>query len=404
MPAAAHKVDISVQVGGLTFANPFILPSAQTARTGKMIRRAFQLGWAGAVTQTIVPDPALLTNVTPRLVSHRVGQDVIGIVNIEVTSQRSIDEWTIDIRELKQEFPEKPLVASIAADSMTGWRRLALACGAAGVSGLELNVSIPHALIERGGGAAIGVDPVRAGLVTQWVKDVFDGPIWVKLTPDAVDIADVGRAAVAAGAAALTVANNPRAIGGFDIEGLVPRPSVDGQTAFGGYAGSSVKPIIMRSVAEVAAALPRTPVLACGTTTTWEDAVESLLFGASLVQVYTPVLSQGYGLIAELTAGLLDYMERHRFGSLGEFRGLALSTLRAHSSLSRNYSVVAVNDAGRCVRCGVCSAACRDAGYQAIEWRVGELPHIDSAACVGCGLCAALCPPESLDMRPRAAQ
>src|SRR5262249_28881548 len=157
-------------------------------RTGSMLRRAFQAGWGGAVTQTITVDPALSRNVSPRLLAYRSNGEVIGLLNIELTSPRPLADWAKDIRQLKEEFPDRPLLASIAGTSRDEWRILAEGCARAGADGLELNVSIPHGLTERGGGAAIGASAEATARATSWAVESCDLPVWVKLTPDACDL------------------------------------------------------------------------------------------------------------------------------------------------------------------------------------------------------------------------
>jgi dihydropyrimidine dehydrogenase (NAD+) subunit PreA len=398
MSPSAGRPDLAVRVGELQFRNPFLLPSAQASRTGSMLRRAFAAGWAGAVTQTITADPAATVNVAPRLLGYRIGGELSGLLNIELTSPRPLAVWRRDIADLKKEFPDRPLLASIAGASRDEWQALAWKCAEAGADGLELNVSIPHGLTEQGGGAAIGVSPDATARVTEWVVDATRLPVWVKLTPEAADIRAVGEAAAAAGASALTAVNNVRGLPGFDIETLRPRLSVNGLTTYGGYAGPALKPIVLRCVAELASVVPPVPVVACGSTSNWQDAVESLLWGATAIQVYTAVLERGYGIIGELLEGLSRYLERHERSRLAEIQRLALQALRPHSALSREHRVQARNDETRCVRCGLCAVACQDAGYQAIALQPSGFPLVDSARCVGCGLCAAICPAGSISM------
>lgn len=121
---AIDDVDLSVRMCGLRFLNPFGLASAPPTTSAAMIRRAFQAGWAFAVTKTFGLDKDLVTNVSPRIVGlggHGVGQTAavghgaIGasdpdvarsaFLNIELISEKTAAYWLRSIRELKRDFP-----------------------------------------------------------------------------------------------------------------------------------------------------------------------------------------------------------------------------------------------------------------------------------------------------------
>lgn len=119
---AIDDVDLSVRMCGLKFLNPFGLASAPPTTSAAMIRRAFQAGWAFAVTKTFGLDKDLVTNVSPRIVglgNHGVGNKVQGgdiaagdpdvaksaFLNIELISEKTTAYWLRSIRELKRDFP-----------------------------------------------------------------------------------------------------------------------------------------------------------------------------------------------------------------------------------------------------------------------------------------------------------
>jgi len=121
---AIDDVDLSVRMCGLRFMNPFGLASAPPTTSAAMIRRAFQAGWAFAVTKTFGLDKDLVTNVSPRIVGlggHGVGVTADGksgdvgagdpdvarhaFLNIELISEKSSAYWLRSVRELKRDFP-----------------------------------------------------------------------------------------------------------------------------------------------------------------------------------------------------------------------------------------------------------------------------------------------------------
>lgn len=125
---------------GLETHNPFFLASAPPTARPEMIRRAFSLGWGGAVIKTITPDNIAIQDVPCRFaaVKDTRGQ-VIGFENIELLSKRTLPHWLQDIRSLKQDFPDKVLIGSIMAPVVQEeWQKLATAVAGAGVDALEL--------------------------------------------------------------------------------------------------------------------------------------------------------------------------------------------------------------------------------------------------------------------------
>lgn len=106
------SVDISVEMCGLKFENPFGLASAPPTTAAAMIRRAFEQGWGFAVTKTYSLEKDLVTNVSPRIVrgvtsGQNFGPQQGSFLNIELISEKSCNYWLESIRELKQDFPTK---------------------------------------------------------------------------------------------------------------------------------------------------------------------------------------------------------------------------------------------------------------------------------------------------------
>jgi dihydropyrimidine dehydrogenase (NAD+) subunit PreA len=385
--------DLSVKFCGLEFPNPFILPSAQSVRTGEMIRRALSAGWGGAVTQTLTCDENTIRNVRPRLHAYKKEGVVIGLMNIELITTRPLSHWLTDITSLKTDFPERPIIASIMGESSRPdeWVELTESCERAGSDAIELNVSIPHGLTERGSGAIIGQSVDLVHQVTTWVSAATDLQVIVKLTPNVTDIVEIAMAAREGGAAGVTAVNNLKALAGVDIHRLVPLPSVDGYSSFGGYAGAGLKPVALRCVAEIAEAV-NIEIAGTGGVETWQDAVEYLLVGASIIQVYTAVMKHGYQFIDVLKAGLMQYMQDHQFNRVSDLTGYILPSIIPHKDLPRIENLTAAYSNQLCIQCGQCIVACEDAGFQAIDKAMDSFPQINSDLCDACGLCIELCP------------
>ncbi|MHB8162901.1 MAG: NAD-dependent dihydropyrimidine dehydrogenase subunit PreA [Methanoregula sp.] len=393
---------LATTLGTLKLNNPFLLSSGPPTASGEQIRHAFKLGWAGAVTKTIVPDSMPIEDVSPRFAvwkSETAG--VLGFENIELLSKKDVAYWTGEIAAMKKEYPDRVLIASImASPDPKEWQELAGAVQDAGADAIELNVSCPHGMPERGVGAAIGQHPDLVSGVTRAVRKVARVPLVVKLTPNVTDIVPVAQAAVDAGADILAAINTVQCLMGIDLETLEPLPSVAGASTYGGYSGPAVKPIGLRIISQIAHEFD-VPLMGIGGISRWQDAAEYIAAGASAVQVCTAVMWEGAGIIRDMNTGLSGYLARKKLAGVGELRGRALSRIGTHTSLSRSEKRFAT--AGfpeRCTSCGRCVVACRDGGYHAISLQ-DRVVVIDAEQCDGCSLCSHVCPEGVIVMQRR---
>jgi dihydropyrimidine dehydrogenase (NAD+) subunit PreA len=390
---------LATRLHGFPLINPFLLASAPPTASCDLIRRAFQQGWAGAVTKTIKPDSMTVSDVSPRFAALRDGAgEVIGFENIELVSKKDEAYWAQTITDLKAEFPDRMVIASLMGDHHPAtWRNLALAMEAAGADALELNFSCPHGMPEKGVGAAIGQDPAITAEITGWVKAVAKTPVIVKLTPNVTDIRVTAQAAVGAGADALAAINTVESITGVDLETFQPYPLVGGGlSAYGGYSGAGIKPLGLKAVARIAST-QSVPIHGMGGIRTWSDAAEYLSLGATAVQVCTEVMVNGFGIIRALTDGLADYLRRKQLTGVADLQGRALAQLSSHEGLVRSVRALPAVRLESCVGCGKCLVACRDGGYQALTVK-NKKAEVAPDRCDGCGLCALVCPHDALTM------
>src|SRR5438445_840493 len=244
--------DLSVMFAGkIDSPNPFWLASAPPTNCGEQVMRAFDAGWGGAVWKTI-GEP--IVNVSSRYSSiDWAGQRMMGLNNIELISDRPIEVNLRGITEVKKRYPKHAVIASLMVESKREtWHEIVKRAEDAGADGLELNFGCPHGMSERGMGSAVGQVPEYACMITEWVKEVARTPVLVKLTPNISDIRTVGRAAKRGGADGLSAINTINSITGIDLDTLIPRPQVDGQSAHGGYCGPAVKPIALHMTQQLA--------------------------------------------------------------------------------------------------------------------------------------------------------
>ena len=394
--------DLSITFCGIRCPNPFWLASGPPTNTAYQVMRAFDAGWGGAVWKTI-GEPII--NTVSRYGSIDLKNErMMGLNNIELITDRSIETNLREIAEVKKRFPKHTVVASLMVESRREtWHDIVRRTEDSGADMLELNFGCPHGMSERGMGAAVGQVPEYATMITGWVKEVARTPVIVKLTPNVTDIAHMARAAKAGGADAVSLVNTFNSLVGVDLDTYAPRPAVAGRGSHGGYCGPAVKPIALHMVSSAAKAVD-IPVSGIGGVANWRDAVEFMLLGSTTVQVCTAAMHYGFRIVRDMIDGLENYLEDKGFRSASDLVGKSLVKVDDWGNLDLNYKIVAKIDAAKCIGCNLCYIACEDGAHQCIEVDArapGDLrdsvpskhvPRVLEDECVGCNLCALVCP------------
>lgn len=342
--------DISVVVDGVKFPNPFVIASGPPGTNEQAISKAFDEGWGGMIAKTVCLDSEKIINVAPRYakLKSRVHGEIIGFQNIELISDRPLEEWEREFVSLKKKYPNQVLFASLMEEYDEGrWRELVQRCEATGVDGFELNFSCPHGLPERKMGAAMGQDPQIVEDVCRWVRKATNKPVWAKMTPNITHISEPAAAAIRGGASGISAINTILSVTGIDLKKLRPMPTVEGYSIPGGYSCQAVRPIALRMVMELGRDLKGTNISGMGGVECGEDAIQFILMGASTVQVCTAAMLQGYGMVKELCSTLDAFMTEHGFTSIDEFRGHALQYFTTHADLVKRQKEARLERAGK---------------------------------------------------------
>ncbi|MES3016971.1 MAG: NAD-dependent dihydropyrimidine dehydrogenase subunit PreA [Bacteroidota bacterium] len=388
--------DLTSDFLGIKSPNPFWLASAPPTDKKINVLRAFEAGWGGVVWKTL---GSQVKNVSSRYSAVNFhGGKVMGFNNIELISDRPLQINLDEIREVLRLFPDRAMVVSLMADnSRESWHELIKKVEDTGAHGLELNFGCPHGMTERGMGAAVGQDPEIARMVVEWVMECATIPVITKLTPNVHSVVPTGKAVVEAGTNALSLINTIQSVTGIDLDSLVPNPNVAGKSVFGGYCGPAVKPIALKFLTTLGQneTTMNVPVSGIGGVSTWKDAVEFMLLGATNVQVCTAVMTHGFRIIEDLCEGLSNWMDEKGFGNTTDFIGKSLPVMTNWEELDINYHIVAHINQDKCIHCGLCYIACEDTAHQAINLSYGT-PYntysIKEPECVGCNLCSLVCP------------
>ncbi len=413
--------DLSVDFCGVRSPNPFWLASAPPTNTGDQVRRAFDAGWGGAVWKTL-GNP--IVNVSSRFggVDYGGGR-LMGLNNIELITDRPIEENLREMREVKKNYPDNVLVASLMVETYEEWKEIIRRAEDTGCDALELNFGCPHGMCERGMGSAVGSEPKVLREITGWVMEHATTPVIVKLTPNIGDITEPAEAAMAAGAPAVSLINTIKSIIGVDLDTMVPTPQVGGASTNGGYCGPAVKPIALHLLGQVARMPNVVPISGIGGVSNWRDAAEFMALGATTVQVCTAVMHYGFRIVEDMIEGLSDFLDDQGYGSAQELVGRAVPQYKDWGDLDLNHHAVASIDPDKCIGCQLCYVACLDGSHQCIhipgmsdeEKRArghvafpahvpdrpvtaaggtpgARVPYVHEEECVGCNLCELVCP------------
>jgi len=455
-------VDISVEMAGLKFPNPFGLASATPCTSAAMIRRSFEQGWGFAVTKTFSLDKDLVTNVSPRIVrgttsGHHFGPGQGAFLNIELISEKTCHYWCKAITELKRDFPDRIVIASIMCGfNKQDWTDLAKMAQASGADGIELNLSCPHGMGEKGMGLACGQDTELVLHICKWLKEAVTIPFFAKLTPNVTEVKDIAKAAYDGGATGVTAINTVSGLMGLKGDSNAwPAIGEEKKTTYGGVSGNAVRPMALRAVSSIRRELPNFPIMATGGADSADATIQFLHCGASVVQICSSVQNQDFTVVQDYILGLKTYLYMQsredllkwdgqsppaehvhnpklkglpKFGKFQKQRikieveenqhkdllkvtnplpppatpgkvpsvqdqiNRAIPRIGRHDDLRRDQQVVALIDEDMCINCGKCYMTCNDSGYQAITFDKNTHLAHVTDLCTGCTLCASVCP------------
>ncbi len=305
----SESPDLSCRIAGVRLGSPLVLASGIWGTSPSLLVRAAKSG-AGAVTaKTCTPEPRR---------GHRNPSAVDwghGLLNAMGLPNPGTEEEVKLLRTAAEALAPLgvPLIASISADTVDAFGAAAALIAQAGPAFIEVNISCPNVQAEHG--EMFASSARSAAAVTAAVKAATAIPCIVKLSPNVPDIAGIARAVVSEGADAITAINT---MPGMLVDAESGMPVLANRA--GGISGAALKPIALRCVAEIAAAVS-VPIIGTGGVLTGTDAVEMLSAGATCVGVGTAIASRGaqaFGLIREeLTA----WLRERGYTSLDQVRG-----------------------------------------------------------------------------------
>jgi dihydroorotate dehydrogenase (NAD+) catalytic subunit len=304
-----EKNPLSISFAGLELKNPTILASGILGYSAESLNRVVRGGAGAVVTKSV--------GIQPRVgyANPTVVQAESGLINAMGLPNPGIDVYVEEIRFSKTVL-RVPVIVSVFGYSADEYAAVARKAVDAGADAVELNVSCPHV---KQTGAEIGQSPKLLSEVVETVKAAVNKPLIVKLSPNVADITVIARAAVEAGADALTAVNTLKAMA---IDAETARPVLS--NIKGGLSGPALKPVALRCVYDIAEQFD-VPIIGCGGIVDWRDAVEFFLAGACAVQIGTAV-AESTEVFQAVTKGVEIYLRKKHYRSVKEIVGLAHRT------------------------------------------------------------------------------
>lgn len=300
-----YRMNTQVTIAGVSFKNP-VMTASGTFGSGMEYSEFVDLNRLGAVVTKGVANVPWQGNPTPRVAEVYGGMlNAIGLQNpgIDVFMER-------DIPFLKQY--DTQIIVNVCGKTVEDYVEVVERLGEEpAVSMLEINVSCPNV---KEGAIAFGQNAEALQRITKEIKAKAKQPIVMKLSPNVTDIAEMARAAEAAGADALSMINT---ITGMKIDIHRRKFAIANKT--GGMSGPAIKPIAVRMVYQASHAV-KIPIIGMGGIATAEDAIEFLLAGASAVSVGAMNFVNPYTTV-EIVEGIEAYMQRYGVKNVSDLIG-----------------------------------------------------------------------------------
>ena len=303
-------VDISTTLGNAWFPAPLFTASG-CASSGKELAQFFPLNQIGAIVTKSVMSKPRHGRPTPRMAETPSGMlNSIGLQGPGIDSFLAHDvPWLLE--------QKARVIVSIAGETVEEYSTLARKLrSVSGISAVEVNISCPN--VENRG-LVFARDPDASRRVIDGVRKTIGGdlPIIAKLSPDVTDLPSIARGVVDAGADALALINT---VLGMVINIDSMRPHLGGKT--GGLSGPAIKPVAVRAIYQVHAALPKIPILGMGGVSSGRDALELILAGASGVSVGTASFGNPSAVI-EIQNELRELLAARGFATMQQAIGYA---------------------------------------------------------------------------------
>ena len=296
---------LSTSIGTLTLERPTILASGILGISLDIFERLYRSGAGAVVTKSLSKEP-WDGYVNPTIFSVKGGGwlNAVGLANPGAT----------EFSNMISKSHEVPIIVSLVGSTEDDFDFMVKQFENCKISAYELNLSCPHVAKV---GLEVGDDVELVKKIVKKVKSNTNVPVIAKVGLGTTNYLDTVGAACEAGADGITAINTIRAMA-IDVETQKPILS----NKIGGLSGTPIKPIAVRCVYEISSKFD-IPIIGCGGISTWKDAVEFILAGASAVQFGSVLGEHWTEVFAEINNGIKNYMDKNGYSKMSEMIGNA---------------------------------------------------------------------------------
>jgi dihydroorotate dehydrogenase (NAD+) catalytic subunit len=292
-------------IGKIQLDRPAMLASGILGISLDVFNRLYRSGAGAVVTKSLSNEPwEGYPNPTIFSVNGGGWINAVGLSNPGAPNFAKMIESNQDV----------PIIVSLVGSVPDDFKMMIEEFTNCNVTAFELNLSCPHVAKV---GLEVGDDPELVKKIVTTVKNSTNIPAIAKVGLGTTNYLNTVKTAIDSGIDAITAINTVRAMA-IDVE--TQRPILSNK--FGGLSGTPIKPIALRCVYEISSKYD-IPVIGCGGISTWEDAIEFFLAGASAIQIGSAIGDNWINVFNDINKGILEYMKQKNYSTINEMVGLA---------------------------------------------------------------------------------
>ena len=296
---------LTTSIGGIQLDRPAMLASGILGISLDVFNRLYRSGAGAVVTKSLSNEPwDGYPNPTIFSVNGGGWINAVGLSNPGAPNFAKMIESNQDV----------PIIVSLVGSVPDDFKMMIEEFTNCNVTAFELNLSCPHVAKV---GLEVGDDPELVKKIVTTVKNSTNIPAIAKVGLGTTNYLNTVKTAIDSGIDAITAINTVRAMA-IDVE--TQRPILSNK--FGGLSGTPIKPIALRCVYEIASKYD-IPIIGCGGISTWEDAIEFFLAGASAIQLGSAIGDNWINVFDDINKGVLQYMKQKNYSTIAEMVGLA---------------------------------------------------------------------------------
>lgn len=301
------KVEPSLitSIGKIQLERPIMLASGILGISLDVFNRLYRSGAGAVVTKSLSKEP-WKGYPNPTIFSVKGGGwiNAVGLSNPGAPYFAKMIEPNKDV----------PIIVSLVGSIPEDFEFMIKQFEKCKVTAYELNLSCPHVAKV---GLEVGDDPELVRKIVTTVKNITKVPVIAKVGLGTTHYLNTVATAIESGIDAITAINTIRAMA-IDVD--TKRPILSNK--FGGLSGTPIKPVALRCVYEISSK-HEIPIIGCGGVSTWEDAVEFFLAGASSIQLGSAIGDNWLDVFGDINNGIKKYMNNNGFSKIEEMIGLA---------------------------------------------------------------------------------